>query len=124
MDNNIELYYNENKTKVGVLVSTGFGAGWSTWNNEALAYDKRVIEWWLEHNTPEYCEQLTVFKEESEEHKEAVAFFKNIGYDDVFFGGYQNLKLQWVPRGMLWRFYEHDGFEWIEFLDTNDWNIF
>ena len=36
----VEKYYNENG-ELGVLYSPGFGAGWSTWSNEELAYDKR-----------------------------------------------------------------------------------
>lgn len=45
----MEKYYNEND-ELGVLISVGFGAGWSTWNDEGLAYDKRIIEKWLEKN--------------------------------------------------------------------------
>jgi hypothetical protein len=32
------------KGQIAVLVSGGFGAGWSTWNQPELAYDKRVVE--------------------------------------------------------------------------------
>ena len=38
----VEKYYNENG-ELGVLYSPGFGAGWSTWHNEELAYDKSTV---------------------------------------------------------------------------------
>lgn len=34
----VERYYNK-KNELGVLISVGFGAGWSTWNDTELAYD-------------------------------------------------------------------------------------
>ena len=43
----VEKYYNEDKTCIAVLVSRGWGAGWSTWNNKEMAYDKRIIEAFL-----------------------------------------------------------------------------
>ena len=47
----MEKYYNE-KGEVGVLISPGWGASWSTWyDNYAIAFDKRIIEYWL-HNNP------------------------------------------------------------------------
>ena len=46
----MEVYYNEDKTKYAVLVSHGFGAGWSSWNDPSVAYDKRVVEFWLTHH--------------------------------------------------------------------------
>lgn len=51
----VEKYYNENG-ELGVLVSGGFGAGWSTWNSNELAYDKRIVEKWLENvSSDEMC---------------------------------------------------------------------
>ena len=41
--------YNEND-ELGVLVSYGYGAGWSTWNDKKLAYDKRIVEKFLDNN--------------------------------------------------------------------------
>lgn len=128
MNYQVELYYNEDKSKVGVLISPGYGAGWSTWNHEAMAYDKRVIEWWLEHHSTDYCTQLMlsgVFGgKKSPEYRAATKFFESIGYDDVYFGGYPTIELRWIPRGQFWRINEYDGSETIEFLDTNDWNVF
>ena len=40
----VEKYYNENG-ELGVLISPGFGAGWSSWNCDEIAFDKRVVEY-------------------------------------------------------------------------------
>lgn len=128
MDYKVEPYYNAAKTKVGVLISLGYGAGWSTWNHEAMAYDKRVIEWWLEHHDADYCKQLMYNGmyggRESPEYRATSEFFKSIGYDDIYFGGYSTIELRWVPRGQFWRINEYDGMESLEFLDTSEWNVF
>lgn len=49
MNKNILLYYNEDKTAFGVLVSYNFGASWGTWSEQEFAYDRRVIEFWMAH---------------------------------------------------------------------------
>ena len=45
----MEYYWNEDHTEIAVLVSVGFGAGWSTWNEKELAYDKRVVDLFIEY---------------------------------------------------------------------------
>ena len=58
--NGVELY--EKDGKIGVLVSHGFGAGWSTWGSDELAYDKRVVEFWLSHkNDKEFMATVDEF---------------------------------------------------------------
>lgn len=75
----VEKYYNEND-ELGVLYSPGFGAGWSTWDNEELAYDKRIVEYWLNENPT--SEQMSEFLE-------------SIGYHNVYMGGI----IVWKFRG-------------------------
>ena len=48
----VEKYYNENG-ELGVLISPGFGAGWSSWNCDEIAFDKRVVEYWDSDIKPE-----------------------------------------------------------------------
>ena len=57
----VDLYYNDDHSCYAVLVSHGFGAGWSSWNSEEIAYDKRVIEWYLEHNSYEFCNKVNLY---------------------------------------------------------------
>lgn len=97
----VERYYNENG-ELGVLISVGFGAGWSTWNNENLAYDKRIIEKWLEKVTS----------------REMSDYLESIGYGRPYMGGYNDLRLRFVPRGTMFCIHEYDGAESIETPET------
>ena len=97
----VEKYYNEND-ELGVLVSVGFGAGWSTWNDEELAYDKRIIEKWLEGmSANEMCE-----------------YIESLGYGRPYMGGYGQLDLEFIPRGTTFCIHEYDGYETIETPQT------
>lgn len=100
----MEKYYND-KGELGVLISPGYGAGWSTCyfggdsNDYAIALDKRIIEYWINHNHS---------KTEMEE------FLKSIGYDKIYMGGYEQLELVFVPKGQMFCIHEYDGYETIE----------
>ena len=99
----VEKYYNENN-ELGVLVSGGFGAGWSTWNDKELAYDKRIVEKWLENaSSDEMCN-----------------YVESLGYARPYMGGYKQLDLEFVPRGTVFRIHEYDGLESIETIDDMD----
>lgn len=116
-----EYYYNEDGTKVAVLVSHGYGAGWSTWNNSELAYDKRVVEFWLAHKDNEkFMEEIDSFS--YYEIKEAEEFFESIGYSHIYFGGFNQIELEWVPIGCRWRIDEYDGAENLEILNMDNYN--
>lgn len=97
----VEKYYNEND-ELGVLVSYGFGAGWSTWNSKELAYDKRIIEKWLKNVTSdEMCDYIEI-----------------LGYGRPYMGGYEDLVLEFIPRGTMFCVHEYDGAESIETIET------
>lgn len=96
----VERYYNE-KNELGVLYSPGFGGGWSTESYEELAYDKRIVEYWLEEHP---------LKDEME------MFLEDIGYGkDIYIAmyGYFNLEIEWIPRGTLFYIDSHNGTETI-----------
>jgi len=122
----VEVYWNEDKTEYAVLCSQGYGAGWSTWNQRELAYDARVVEFYLAHkddkkwmHTVEYSEFTT--NGESAAHKEAKEFFESIGYECPYMGGFEDIVLVWVPRGIIWRMDEYDGAESIVYQAEQDW---
>lgn len=98
----MEKYYNQNG-ELAVLISPGFGAGWSTWNDEGIAYDKRVVEYWLNENPT------------SEEMKE---FLESIGYSNTYMGGYSSLRIEYIPRGTMFCIHEYDGSESIDTPET------
>lgn len=88
----IEKYYNE-KGEVGVIVSPGYGAGFSTWaNDKKICFDKEFIELILKNDE----EGLVRLKEEK--------------YPDDYFE-YRDLKVEFVPRGTRFRIEEYDGAE-------------
>ena len=120
----MEVYWNPQHTEYAILVSRGFGAGWSTWNGKELAYDKRVIEWYLEHNYSDFFNKVRLYSPETLEHKEATEFFNSLGYGSPYFGGLQLNMIEWVPAGKRWRIDEYDGSESIHFANDDDWIIF
>ena len=123
----VELY--KKGKRYAVLVSPGYGAGWSTWGDSRLAYDKRVVEFWLSHkddkNFMETVEHFgTSYHPESDAHKEAREFFESCGYEMPYMGGFYKIKVEYVRPGELWRIQEYDGSEWLERFDTSDYEVF
>ena len=91
-------YYNENN-ELGVLYSPGYGVGWSSMGDKELAYDKRIVEYWLtEHPDIQKMEM----------------YLERIGYHGVWMGGYNNLKIAWIPKGTMFYIHEYDDSESIE----------
>lgn len=125
----MELYERKDGA-VGVLVSKGFGAGWSTWNQDALAYDKRVVDFWIAHrNNRAFMENIRQDGSwggvpESDAHREAREFFEGIGYKCPYFGGFSSIELHFVPRGVPWTITEHDGNEELLTSDSIEFTTF
>ena len=126
----IEKYYNEDKSAIAVLVSYDYGAGWSTWNKQGgepyqIAYDKRVVEFWLEHkNDKHYLEELDRFNFEANPIKtEALTYFESLGYSGIYFGGFSGIELEWVPIGAHFEIREYDGAESLYILDLSDYAV-
>lgn len=130
MEKKIDLFYNEDHTAVAVLVSHGWGAGWSTWNSKELAYDARVVEFWKKHKDDRVWMTTVTQAErantpESLAHKDAREFFQSLGYDYCpYMGGFAQIQLEWVPIGKEWRLDERDGFEKLVFPDTYNYEVF
>lgn len=91
----VEKYYNEDKTCIAVLVSRGWGAGWSTWNSPEMAYDKRIVEAFLDSTSAHDIEVLC----------------KEWGYGNVYSGGWGEISIEWIPVGEKYYIYEYDGNE-------------
>jgi hypothetical protein len=98
--------------KVAVLVSSGYGAGWSTWELEdadlrnKLMYDPAMVQM-LEENLP----------------VEDLADYATVAYRDHYLGGLDNLYIVWVPQGDRFRIRENDGAEWVELCNNIEWEV-
>lgn len=97
--------------KVAVLVSSGFGAGWSTWNwnadyEEYLLFHPKLI-------------QLVEEGRKSEITSEWIE--QELGLNEVFTGGTEGLEIEWVPVGTRFYIDEYDGAESIRTIDDFYW---
>jgi hypothetical protein len=97
--------------KVAVLVSTGYGAGWSTWNGyKEMIFHPKLVEW-VESEQPIVVDISTILKEILGE-KEA---------EEIYLGGVEDLTIEWLPEGTKFRIEEYDGKEHI--ITENDLNL-
>ena len=87
-----------------VLISPGYGAGWSTWNSPEMAVDERLIEAFENGISEEGMKQLC----------------EELGYES-YMGGFEDLEIVEVPSGSLFRVSEYDGYESIEVFDDLSW---
>lgn len=93
--NKDDLYWtNKKHTTYAVLVSPGYGAGWSTWNSEhggeKLAYDKRIVEYFVaRRKTWDKAWSCKYYGEVLPAENEFREFLKSIGYDadNIYLGG-------------------------------------
>ena len=88
-----------------VLISPGYGAGWSTWEGAGLATDVRLIDAFERGISALEMQELCA----------------DLGYGDVYMGGFKNLKVVEIPAGELFQIREYDGYESIEVFDESDW---
>jgi hypothetical protein len=93
--------------QVAVIISPGFGAGWSTWNNveygEELMFDPMVVDMILNNKSEEFNTYIAV------------------RYPNLYNTGFDELAIQWVPEGTVFRIHEYDGNESIEIRENLNW---
>jgi hypothetical protein len=95
---------NENGN-VAVLYSPGFGAGWYTWNT----------------GSPELIFDPTIVKFVEKEKWEELKVYVELKYPEIYTGGMQDLKVEWIPEGTLFKINEYDGSESIELKENDNW---
>lgn len=95
--------------KVAVLYSPGFGAGWSTWAHDGegkdLIFDPMIVD---------CVEQKDLAK---------LATYMEMRYPNVYTGGMEDLQIEWVPVGTLFKINEYDGSESIELKEADQWFV-
>jgi hypothetical protein len=96
-----------------VLVSPGFGAGWSTWcdydDRKAVTFDPWIVDILLsdQYNRKEKIDRIYAHCA--------------VKYPDMYMGGVSDLTVEWIPQGTLFRITEYDGSETIELKEADDW---
>lgn len=94
---------------VGVLVSRGYGAGWTSWNYEypfLLHGDERLIEL-VEKGDLIGAEEYT----------------KSVVGEDAYLGGVDGLYVHWIPKGTMFIIDEYDGAETLMTMDDFVWKV-
>ena len=88
--------------QVAVLYSPGFGAGWYSWNSKKeLLFHPKLVEMVENNRQSEITTQWIQ---------------KNLGIDNVYCGGADNLQIEWLDEGTVFEINEYDGSESIETL--------
>lgn len=102
-----EKRYDE-QGRVAVLVSPGFGAGWSTWADdseaEAMLFDSRIVDAVLA----------------GQDANEIAVLVEGLGYDS-YLGGVDGLTVVWLEPGIRFYINEYDGSESLRTFDDLIW---
>lgn len=97
----------EKDGKIGVLVSPGYGAGWSTWSAdhaEELCMNAEFVQLVLDKKIDELCKLV----EERYNGR-------------VYTGGAEDLEVMWVPKGEAFIIREYDGSEGLQLISQIDY---
>ena len=89
-----------------VLISPGFGAGWSTWNYgiPELLFDPVIVGMVEDGTNAETIEAYCIAK-----------------YSDGYFGGCADLEVVLVKTGSEFIVHEYDGSETLQLKDEMKW---
>jgi hypothetical protein len=93
--------------KVGVLISEGYGAGWSTWNQK---HGDEVV----------FAPEIIKLVERNASFDEIEAKAIELWGDEFFCGGITGLTVVWIPKNTKFVITDYDGAESIitEFLEA------
>jgi hypothetical protein len=97
--------------KVAVLYSPGFGAGWSTWNDdkyrEFLLHDEKLVE-------------LVEFNQQDKIEEYVKSVFPG---EYVCVLGADQLRVEWVYPGTQFIITDYDGSEYIDYNNDGYWSV-
>ena len=99
--------------KVAVLVSPGYGAGWSTW------------AWRGEEDYRDFMlfDPTLVTMVERGDSVDAIETYVTAVHPHTCCFGADDLTIEWLPVGTAFRIHEYDGSESVEIRDEMDWKI-
>ena len=90
--------------RVAVIYSPGYGAGWSTWNDESICFDPILVEW-------------------IRNGKNGEPPLDHYGDEAPYAGGLSNAEVAWIPEGARFEITEYDGSEGITLIDEQEYLI-
>jgi hypothetical protein len=94
---------------VAVLISPGFGAGWSTWNDDehraVLCMDADIVQAVLD----------------GDHNKAAEIAEEKCG--DLYTGGARDLVVRWVKKGASFEIDEYDGSESLHVIGDHNYMV-
>ena len=114
----MEQYRNE-QGDLAVLVSNGYGAGWSTWETkeeDLCLFDPVLVKIVLELDR--VGADYSVRKDRISQYLDS-----NPRYKDVYRGGALELCVEWVPKGHYFTIREYDGSETLEIFSPINWRL-
>ena len=105
--------------KVAVLVSGGFGGGWSTWQdddecNQSMAFEPKVVEMIL-------AGLVDKNRAERKATLDKIEAYMAEAYPDFYLGGVDGLDVVWVPQGAKFHIEEYDGNETLVLESDMNW---
>lgn len=107
--------YTNTKGEVGVIISTAYGSGWSTW-----ASNKKDAEYLMFQ--PQIVDYLTSTKNiEPEEIKKMLYGLEDTNFSIISDEDYLSLEVVWIKSGQLFYIENYDG---IETVITEDMMFF
>ena len=95
--------------KVAILVSRGYGAGWSSWASNGEEQDVLFDE--------------DIVKAVLAEDFDSVENICSVKYPDFYTGGINGLEVCWLDAGTMFRIGEYDGAESVEIFDKSSYII-
>lgn len=94
--------------RVAVVYSPGFGAGWYTWNKEYpdMIFDPVMVHYVLEEKFDE------------------ARTYATLKWPEAYIGSnVDDLQVEWVHEGQMFKINEYDGNESIELKDSDQWIV-
>jgi hypothetical protein len=95
--------------KVAVLVSYGFGAGWSTWALGESSEERMMFD-------PDLVAAI-----ESKASSEEIEKIAQRNHPEEYLGGLDGLSVEWLPVGTQFIIEEYDGAEQIRTNEETKW---
>jgi hypothetical protein len=125
----VERYINE-EGKVGVLISGGYGAGWSTWadskDREFMLFDRGLVALALDKEAAyKSRDSERISKHELDEQIDKsfvdVEEYLHANNRDPYIGGWAGVYVVWMDPGTEFIVEEYDGSESLRYRDKENW---